>query len=186
MKSHDKPGKIKTTTDKEKPTEKMPKKTLYIKDIVPAQQQPQPPTQQQPEPTFLNEMPINTNFHDLPNCQHQQIVESQPIFKSNTQSLLPEALNPMNLINNNPTNSNNNYNSMSSHSTSSLLLPLPPHHEPPQITDHQIHPYPTYDNSGTTYLGGNSIIPNSFPNFIMNGLDFSKNSLNGEPTYIDY
>lgn len=107
--------------------------------------------------------------------QHSYIVPSQP--------LLPEALNPMNLINN---SSNSNYSGISSHATSSILLPpLSTNHEPAQMTD-QMHHFPNFENPTTTYFPTTpNILPNSF-NFIMSGLDFSKNSLNGEPTYIDY
>lgn len=105
--------------------------------------------------------------------EHQQ----QP-YSISHQHHLPEALHPMNLINN-----CNNYNTLPPHP----MLPLPPHHEP-QITD-QVHHY-NYENVGTTYLPTTPVIP--YPDnsrnfsFMMGGLDFSKNSLNGEPTYIDY
>lgn len=118
-----------------------------------------------------HEEPIRTQI--IPSCQQEPIQQNQ--YSIPQQSLLPEALNPMNLINN---------SSITSHSASSLLLPLPPHHEPSQISDYQLQHFSNFDN--TTYLPSTpNILPNSF-NFIMGGLDFSKNSLNGEPTYIDY
>jgi hypothetical protein len=82
----------------------------------------------------------------------------------------------MNLINN-----NSNY---SNHSTSSLLLP-PIHETPQMVTEMPSHHFSNHFEN-TTYLAPTpNILQNSF-NFIMGGLDFSKNSLNGEPTYIDY
>lgn len=114
--------------------------------------------------------------YEQPVIQHEE--QQQQSYSISHQHHLPEPLHPMNLINN-----CNNYNTLPPHP----MLPLPPHHEP-QITD-QVHHY-NYENSGTTYLPTTSVIP--YPDnsrnfsFMMGGLDFSKNSLNGEPTYIDY
>lgn len=164
MRSHNKVGKIKLTPEKEKNPPKVMKKLTYI---IPEMLKDPPATTSNAEPT------LSHRIQDISNCQ-------EPVHSSYAmpqQSLLPEALNPMNLINN---SSNTNF---PSHSTSSLLLPLPPHHDT-QISEHQIHHFSNFEN--TTYLPPTpNILPNSF-NFIMGGLDFSKNSLNGEPTYIDY
>ncbi|KAG5667933.1 hypothetical protein PVAND_015898 [Polypedilum vanderplanki] len=129
--------------------------------------------------------PLSQNrIKNLPSCQQQQNnqISQQSYVPPPQQSLLPEALNPLNLISN---SSNSNYNH--NHSTPSLLLVLPPHHEPPsQVSDHQMHHFQNFETSTTTYLPATpNMLPNSF-NFIMGNLDFSKNSLNGEPTYIDY
>lgn len=174
MKSHNKIGKLKITPEKEKPLVKAPKKVPYIipeilKDTV-----------SDILPSCVIEEPTRPQI--ILSCQQESLqTTNQLSYSMPQQSLLPEALNPMNLINN---NSNASYNPISSHSASSLLLPLPSHHEPSQMTDHQIHHFSNFDN--TTYLPPTpNILPNSF-NFIMGGLDFSKNSLNGEPTYIDY
>lgn len=181
LKSHNKAGKVKILLEKEKPQVKVPKKMSYdipelLKDITPMNSMPINPTPTE-IPVICDQEPIRTQ--NLVSCQQET---NQHPYSMPQQSLLPEALNPMNLINN--TSSNSNYNPLPSHSASSLLLPLPSHHEPAQMTDHQIHHYTNFDN--TTYLPPTSnILPNSF-NFIMGGLDFSKNSLNGEPTYIDY
>jgi len=125
---------------------------------------------------------------NLPSCQqtqhNQNSLNNQHSYIPSSQTLLPEVLNPINLINN---SSSSSYNAISTHATPSLLLPpLPPNHDP-QINDHQIHHFPNFENSSTTtyFPTTPNILPNSF-NFIMSGLDFSKNSLNGEPTYIDY
>lgn len=168
MKSHNKVGKVKITPEKEKMLSKAPKKVSHI------------------IPEILRERTIEVvpscpqdseETVGVPSCQQEPIQATvQHPYSVPQQSLLPEALNPMNLINNTTTS---NYNPIPSHSASSLLLPLPPHE-----TDHQIHHYSNFDS--TTYLPPTpNILPNSF-NFIMGGLDFSKNSLNGEPTYIDY
>lgn len=166
IKSHNKVGKVKGILEKEKLIPKVQKKTSYI---IPEILKNTPS-----EVTAVVDRPQN-----LPNCQQESLqVSNQHTYSMPQQSVLPEALNPMNLINN---TSNSNYNP---HSASSLLLPLPPHHEPTPLADHQIHHFSNFDN--TTYLPPTpNILPNSF-NFIMGGLDFSKNSLNGEPTYIDY
>lgn len=164
VKSHNKVGKVKISPEKEKLLTKVTKKISYA------------------IPEILKETPIEIP----PVCIEEQVrsCQQEPLQVSYSvpqQSLLPEALNPMNLINNSSTS---NYNSLPSHSAQSLLLPLPQHHEATQMTDHQMHHFSNYDN--TTYLPPTpNILPNSF-NFIMGGLDFSKNSLNGEPTYIDY
>lgn len=174
LKSHNKIVKVKLTPEKEKIVPKVPKKASYIIPEILKENTPEvTPSSCSPE---LN---ISHKIQNISNCQQQDPV--QPTYSIPQQSLLPEALNPMNLINN---TSSTNYNPIQPHSASSLLLPpLPPHHE--QISDHQIHHFSNYDN--TTYLPPTpSILPNSF-NFIMgHTLDFSKNSLNGEPTYIDY
>lgn len=172
VRSHNKIGKVKITTEIEK--EKVPKKVAYIIPEILKD------TTSTPEiiPSCHDE-PIRTQI--IPSCQQEPIQQNQLSYSMPQQSLLPEALNPMNLINNSSTS---NYNSINSHSASSLLLPLPAHHEPSQMSDHQLHHFSNFDN--TTYLPATpNILPNSF-NFIMGGLDFSKNSLNGEPTYIDY
>lgn len=173
IKSHNKIGKVKLTLEKEKVAPKVPKKIPYIIPEI---------LKETVTPLTCNvESNITHRIENISNCQQHEPLQ-QPLYTMPQQSLLPEALNPMNLINN---SSSTNYNSMQSHSTSSLLLSLPPHHEPAQIPDHQIHQhFSSFDN--TTYLPPTpNILPNSF-NFIMGGLDFSKNSLNGEPTYIDY
>lgn len=174
LKSHNKVGKVKMSPEKEKPVvPKLPKKMSYG------------------IPEMLADLPISETPVELtPSCieepiRTQNICQQEPQQATNQmsysipqQSLLPEALNPMNLINSSSTNTYN------PHSASSLLLPIPSHHEPSQMPDHQIHHFSNFDN--TTYLPPTpNILPNSF-NFIMGGLDFSKNSLNGEPTYIDY
>jgi hypothetical protein len=163
-------------------TSKQVKKTPYIipellKDINIAENSSQ-----------VNESISSTRVRNLPSCQqtqhNQNSLNNQHSYITPSQTLLPEVLNPINLINN---SSSSNYNAISTHATPSLLLPpLPPNHDP-QINDHQIHHFPNFDNSSTTtyFPTTPNILPNSF-NFIMSGLDFSKNSLNGEPTYIDY
>ena len=198
MKSHNKVGKAKITPEKEKPLTKAAKKINYIipellKETTNSimQQCIEEPKQSmsicQQEPKQM--MPICQQEQKQIMSVCQQESSSNQVVISNSysvpqQSLLPEALNPMNLISN---SSSSNYNTLPSHSASSLLLPLPPHHEPNQMTDHQIHHFSNFDN--TTYLPSTpNMLPNSF-NFIMRdfpGLDFSKNSLNGQPTYIDY
>jgi uncharacterized Zn-finger protein len=168
IKSHNKVSKVKITPEKEKTATKVQKKSsMIISEILK-----EIPTDVTP-PACNVESIISHSIQNISSCQ-------QPSYTM-PQQLLPEALNPMNLIN----NSSTNFNSIPSHSASSLLLPLPhPHHEPSQMADHQIHHFSNFDN--TTYLPPTpNILPNSF-NFIMGGLDFSKNSLNGEPTYIDY
>lgn len=171
IKSHNKVGKLKGAVDKEKSAPK--KKTSYdIPEIL------KNTNAEIPIPSICEPI-IHNRPQNLPSCQQQEALQvtNQHTYSMPQQSVLPEALNPMNLIN----NSSNNYNP---HSASSLLLPLPQHHEPAPMTDHQIHHFSNFDN--TTYLPPTpNILPNSF-NFIMGGLDFSKNSLNGEPTYIDY
>lgn len=190
MKSHNKVGKVKITPEKERPLlSKAARKIPYIipeilkespTNVVPhcAEEPKQIMTLCQQEPKQI-----------MSNCQQEPLQSSNQHVISNSysvpqQSLLPEALNPMNLISN---SSSSNYNSLPSHSASSLLLPLPSHHEPTQMPDHQIHHFSNFDN--TTYLPSTpNMLPNSF-NFIMRdfpSLDFSKNSLNGQPTYIDY
>ncbi|CAG9799273.1 unnamed protein product [Chironomus riparius] len=138
--------------------------------------------------THINESMNSIRSKNLPYCQQTQLNQNnhdnQHSYIPPSQNLLPEILNPINLISNSSTSS---YNPISTHSTPSLLLPpLPPNHDQ-QINDHQIHHYPSFENSSTTtyFPTTPNILPNSF-NFIMSGLDFSKNSLNGEPTYIDY
>lgn len=174
VKSHNKVGKIKSVVEKEKQVTKVTKKTSYIipeilKETTPVDI----------ATTCNADVIIQNRPQNILSCQQQE--PQQHSYSMPQQSLLPEALNPMNLINNTSTS---NYNPISSHSASSLLLPLPPHHEPAPMSDHQIHHFSNFDN--TTYLPPTpNILPNSF-NFIMGGLDFSKNSLNGEPTYIDY
>lgn len=176
IKSHNKVGKVKIVVDKEKLTPKIQKKTSYIIPDIIRSTNAEIPLNCNNVETIMHNKPQN-----LPSCQQQEAlhVSSQHSYSMpQQQSVLPEALNPMNLINN---TSNSNYNP---HSASSLLLPLPPHHETAPMTDHQIHHFSNFEN--TTYLPpSTNILPNSF-NFIMGGLDFSKNSLNGEPTYIDY
>lgn len=173
MKSHNKVGKVKIIPDKEKLPLKVQKKTPYIiPEILKDTQLTETHLICHEEPS----RPLN-----IPSCQQEPLQTPINGYSMPQQSLLPEALNPMNLINN---SSNTSYNPIPPHSASSLLLPLPPHHEPSQITDHQIHHFSNFDN--TTYLPSTpNILPNSF-NFIIGGLDFSKNSLSGEPTYIDY
>jgi hypothetical protein len=184
MKSHDnlnnksvnKPEKVEAAPEKEKIVPKVPKKTPYIIPEI---------LKDTPSDVTLSSVGVEPNIsHSIQNISScQQEVIQQPSYSmpqlqpQPQQSLLPEALNPMNLINNSSTS---NYNSISSHSAPSFLPPLP-HHETTPMPDHQIHHFSNFDN--TTYLP--PALPNSF-NFIMGGLDFSKNSLNGEPTYIDY
>lgn len=162
-----------------------PSITQYQQPQVYQQQPKQPITKKTPYiiPELISS---DSTPKNLPSCQqiqpisHQSYIPQQP---TSSSSLLPEALNPMNLINNSST-SNANY---SNHSASSLLLPsLPSHHETQQIvTEMPAHHFPNHFES-TNYLAPTpNILQNSF-NFIMGGLDFSKNSLNGEPTYIDY
>lgn len=173
LKSHNKMGKIKLTPEKEKIVPKVTKKSSYVIPEILKETLPEVTT-----PNCNVEPLISHSIQNISNCQEPV----QHPYAIPQQSLLPEALNPMNLISN---SSSNNYNSISSHSTSSLLLPLPSHHETSQIPEHQMHHFSTFDNT-TTYLPPTpNILPNSF-NFIMGSLDFSKNSLNGEPTYIDY
>lgn len=173
MKSHNKIIKIIVADESEKPIVK--KKTSYIipeilKDTFNSDN----------IQTIENRLPVNIPPQPI---QHQEPVQASNYVIPQQQSLLPEALNPMNLINN--STSTNNYNP-NPHSTTSLLLPsLPSHHEPAPITDHQIHHFSNFDNT-TTYLPPTpNILSNSF-NFMIGSLDFSKNNLNGEPTYIDY
>ena len=176
MKSHNKVGKIKIDPEKEKIPPKVPKKIPYIIPEIMKEK-----LSDVNHPSANSELNISHSIQNISNCQQQETIQhTYSIPQPQQQSLLPEALNPMNLIN----NSSSNYNPISSHSASSLLLPLPPHHDTAPMPDHQIHHFSNYDN--TTYLPPTpNILPNSF-NFIMSGLDFSKNSLNGEPTYIDY
>lgn len=172
LKSHNKINKLKINPENEKVPPKVQKKISYII----------------PELLAIKETPAEST----PSCdvdsnvrsQHEHVTtQNQLSYSVPQQSLLPEALNPMNLINNSTTP---NYNPIPSHSASSLLLPLPSHHDSSQMPDHQMHHFSNFDN--TTYLPPTPVnigLTNSF-NFIMGGLDFSKNSLNGEPTYIDY
>lgn len=178
MKSHNKTNKIVSTQPIEKPTIMKKKTSSYvIPEIL--------------KDSFNSENIQQTNCSmetrmQSTNCptQHNPVESLQaPNFVVPPQPLLPEALNPMNLI----SNSSNNFNS-NPHSTSSLLLPsLPPHHDSSQISqlsEHQIHHFSNFEN--TTYLPPTpNMLSNSF-NFMIGGLDFSKNNLNGEPTYIDY
>jgi uncharacterized Zn-finger protein len=198
MKSHDKPGKpIKIEIKKKIVEEKIEEVQIdqnvkiqshSIPQIIQQpiiQYQPQQPQvfQQQPKPVikktpYIIPELISSDSKNLPSCQQIQPIQSyvpqQP--STSSSSLLPEALNPMNLINN-----NSNY---SNHSTSSLLLP-PIHETPQMVTEMPSHHFSNHFEN-TTYLAPTpNILQNSF-NFIMGGLDFSKNSLNGEPTYIDY
>lgn len=197
MRSHNKPGKVAKTEKKVKnQEEKIEVLPVTVQDdqmishnipqmIQPQYQQVFSHQEAKPvvkkTPYIIPEL-ISSDSKNLPSCQQQQINQNY----SQQNSLLPEALNPMNLINS-ATSNNSNY---SNHSTSSLLLPSIPttHHETQQIVnDHQMpsHHFSNHFES-TTYLTPTpNILPNSF-NFIMGGLDFSKNSLNGEPTYIDY
>lgn len=181
MRSHNKPGKPQKVENK-KEIEKVPEE-IPITHNIPQMIQPTPPIipqyQPQPQPVFQQQKPVkktpyiipelissDSSVKNLPSCQQQQ---------NYTQQLLPEALNPMNLISNTPTN-NSNY------STSSLLLPPLPTHSH-ETTEH--HHFSNHFESGTYLPPTPNILPNSY--FIMGGLDFSKNnSLNGEPTYIDY
>ena len=175
MKSHNKPGRpLKTLPEAKK---KVPEeKSQEIQEPVKAQphsipqiiQQPAAPQyqpqvyQQQPKPVAKKTPYIIPELISSPQTSNSFV--QQP-------TALPEALNPMNLINNSTNNSNY---------SNSLLLPPISHHETPQIEHH----FPNFES--TTYLPpSTNILQNSF-NFIMGGLDFSKNSLNGEPTYIDY
>ncbi|CRK93602.1 CLUMA_CG007135, isoform A [Clunio marinus] len=180
MKSHNKNSKFKMSPDKVKDKEQMKpaKKCSYI---IPELLKENSPTEAQVCISEQNRSPQSTS-----NCLQQQDPlqnSTNTSYSVTQQSLLPEALNPMNLINN--TTSTPTFNAISTHSASSLLLSLPTHHDPPQLSDHSIHHFSNFET--TTYLPATSNIlpPNSF-NFIMSGLDFSKNSLNGEPTYIDY
>lgn len=174
MKSHNKVGKIKLTPEKDQVPPKVPKKTPYIVPEL-LKETPNDVTISNaninPEPTFSHKI------QNISNCQQESIQQPSYSIPQPQQSLLPEALNPMNLINN---SSSSNYNPISTHSAPSFLPPLP-HHETNPIADHQMHHFSNFDN---TYLP--PTIPNSF-NFIMGGnFSFPKNSLNGEPTYIDY
>lgn len=197
IKSHNKIEKTKASLpEKEKSPPKIMKKTPYnIPEILKTEVTPSvchdEPSRNQNNSSCKQDTMQTSITYPMPHQSVQtenQVVSSckqeamqAPVNTFSMQPLLPEALNPMNLINN---SSSTSYNQISSHSASSLLLPLPPHHEPPQITDHQIHHFTNFDN--TNYLTQTpNILPNSY-SFIMGGLDFSKNSLNGEPTYINY
>lgn len=191
IKSHSKIGKIKTPAiEKQKSEEiplmtsvKSPKKTPYaIPEILKENPTPQPSFE---EMSTINKFQSMSSY-DGPDENPQQICSQQQETyqpSQQTQSLLPEALNPMNLINNS-SNTATNYSHI--HPAPLLLPHIPAHHDPSQISDHQIHHFSNFDSAASTYLPPTpNIMPNSF-NFIMSGLDFSKNSLNGEPTYIDY
>lgn len=182
MKSHNKISKIKIAEEeKERPIVK--KKTSYIipeilKDTFNSDN----------IQSIESRLPTNATSQQQTIQQMQQLQEPlQPtnyVIPPQQQSLLPEALNPMNLINNSSTTTTSNYNP-NPHSTSSLLMPSLPPHEPAPIPEHQIHHFSNFDNT-TTYLPPTpNILSNSF-NFMIGSLDFSKNNLNGEPTYIDY
>lgn len=154
----------------------------------------------QPEESHLNlNLPIDhQNSHQLEVVNHQD--QYQP-------SLLPDSLNPVNLINNNTPSTSYN----------ALAIPTPT----ASTFNYETHHF-NYDTTSTNYLPSNSfnfidfskptsaVVPQSNPqlplinqnfdftkmlppplptnnvNFITGGLDFSKNSLNGQPTYIDY
>lgn len=177
MKSHNKTSKMMVFQEKEKPVMKKKTSSYIIPEIL--------------KETFHTENIQTTCSIEsrlpLPNIcapQHQPIesLQATNFVIPPQQPLLPEALNPMNLINN---SSSNNFNS-NPHSASSLLLPptLQPHHDPSSQISEQIHHFSNFES--TTYLPPTpNMLSNSF-NFMIGGLDFSKNNLNGEPTYIDY
>lgn len=192
--------------------------------------------QQDTTPTYTHEdrsdrlMPqephINMHLPNIENHSHNPIVN--PNLQQNLQnetphheqysmnqpsSLLPDTLNPINLIN---SNTSNTYNTLPlpTPPTSSLLMPQHNHED-----HHQLHHF-NYENPTPNYIPSNSFnfidfakptasaVPQTTPqlsminqnfdftkmlppplptnNFITGGLDFSKNSLNGQPTYIDY
>lgn len=188
----------------------VPKPTIFEENL----EQPEMHHYEPPE-TIIANVPDSSSIVQVP-----QILNQEHHTHSTSQYMLPEALNPINLIGN-----NTSYTSLPPPPTSSLMLPYQEDHHS------QMHTF-SYENTASNYLSNPAMLSNNMNNinninfidfskppgpsavgpspmssmmnqnfdyskilppppiptnnFMTSGLDFSKNNLNGQPTYIDY